>query len=102
VDKVITGLGKDKEPVVGGQSPVPDEVKSSVQDEASPSAESNLLFPKDHRTTSEIAFDLIQAKRAKERAQKQSAKSHRQKVEEFNQYLGDLSEHYDIPKVGPG
>lgn len=28
-----------------------------------------------------------------------AAKSHREKVEEFNKYLSQLSEHYDIPKV---
>jgi protein FAM32A len=29
-------------------------------------------------------------------------KSHRERVAEFNTYLQNLSEHYDIPKVGPG
>lgn len=42
------------------------------------------------------------AKLEAERAAKQASKSHRQKVEEFNQYLANLSEHHDIPKVGPG
>ncbi|KAL8488423.1 hypothetical protein ACS0TY_024628 [Phlomoides rotata] len=30
------------------------------------------------------------------------AKSHRDRIQEFNQYLANLREHYDIPKVGPG
>jgi protein FAM32A len=29
-------------------------------------------------------------------------KSHRDRIQDFNQYLANLSEHYDIPKVGPG
>lgn len=31
-----------------------------------------------------------------------SDKSHRDRIEDFNQYLANMSEHYDIPKVGPG
>lgn len=33
---------------------------------------------------------------------KMSKNSHRDRLDDFNQYLADLSEHYDIPKVGPG
>ncbi|XP_074311681.1 uncharacterized protein LOC141647392 [Silene latifolia] len=31
-----------------------------------------------------------------------SCESHRDRVNKFNEYLANLSEHYDIPKVGPG
>ncbi|KAL0287758.1 UNVERIFIED_CONTAM: hypothetical protein Sangu_2677700 [Sesamum angustifolium] len=37
-----------------------------------------------------------------ERLAKIAKKSHRDRIQEFNQYLANLSEHYDIPKVGPG
>lgn len=37
-----------------------------------------------------------------ERIAKAAAKSHKEKVSEFNSKLEQLSEHYDIPKVGPG
>lgn len=33
---------------------------------------------------------------------KSANESHRDRVQRFNQYLANLSEHYDIPKVGPG
>ncbi|KAL2932746.1 Protein FAM32A [Bienertia sinuspersici] len=33
---------------------------------------------------------------------KMSKNSHRDRLDDFNQYLANLSEHYDIPKVGPG
>lgn len=36
------------------------------------------------------------------RLAKTSDKSHRDRISKFNQYLANLSEHYDIPKVGPG
>ncbi|KAG8375331.1 hypothetical protein BUALT_Bualt10G0089100 [Buddleja alternifolia] len=37
-----------------------------------------------------------------QRLSKTAKKSHRDRIQEFNQYLANLSEHYDIPKVGPG
>ncbi|KAK3010475.1 hypothetical protein RJ639_012694 [Escallonia herrerae] len=33
---------------------------------------------------------------------KTANKSHRDRISDFNQYLANMSEHYDIPKVGPG
>ncbi|GAB2293049.1 hypothetical protein Dimus_027268 [Dionaea muscipula] len=33
---------------------------------------------------------------------KTANKSHRDRIEQFNHYLANMSEHYDIPKVGPG
>ncbi|XP_021744273.1 protein FAM32A-like [Chenopodium quinoa] len=33
---------------------------------------------------------------------KSANESHRDRVQRFNQYLANLSDHYDIPKVGPG
>lgn len=36
------------------------------------------------------------------RLAKTANKSHRDRIQDFNQYLANLSEHYDIPKVGPG
>ncbi|KAK6936847.1 Protein FAM32A [Dillenia turbinata] len=36
------------------------------------------------------------------RLAKTANKSHRDRIQSFNEYLANLSEHYDIPKVGPG
>ncbi|XP_010277209.1 PREDICTED: protein FAM32A isoform X1 [Nelumbo nucifera] len=36
------------------------------------------------------------------RLAKNANKSHRDRIQDFNQYLANMSEHYDIPKVGPG
>ncbi|KAF5741627.1 hypothetical protein HS088_TW10G00631 [Tripterygium wilfordii] len=36
------------------------------------------------------------------RLAKEADKSHRDRIQDFNQYLANMSEHYDIPKVGPG
>lgn len=50
------------------------------------------------KTTTELAFEQAQ----RERLRKKPQKSHREKVAEFNDKLAKLSEHHDIPKVGPG
>ncbi|KAL6216885.1 PREDICTED: protein FAM32A-like [Fragaria vesca subsp. vesca] len=56
----------------------------------------------DHMTPAERRY-MEQAERLQaQRLAKMAKKSHRDRVQEFNQYLANLSEHYDIPKVGPG
>ena len=37
-----------------------------------------------------------------DRVSKAADKSHKERVAEFNNKLEQLSEHHDIPKVGPG
>ncbi|KAG5519693.1 hypothetical protein PMAC_001849 [Pneumocystis sp. 'macacae'] len=54
------------------------------------------------KTPTEQRFEEIWRKRMDERVQKTAAKSHRERVAEFNKKLSELSEHNDIPKVGPG
>ncbi|PRP88510.1 hypothetical protein PROFUN_03238 [Planoprotostelium fungivorum] len=61
-----------------------------------------IVLPEDPRTESQKRYDEIQSKREMDQIKKKASKSHKQKVEEFNKYLGSLSEHHDIPKVGPG
>lgn len=65
----------------------------------SPNGGSKLV---DRRTEAEKRYEE-KAKVAEARVVSQmAAKSNREKVQEFNAYLGKLSEHYDIPRVGPG
>ncbi|KAK0543253.1 hypothetical protein OC846_006216 [Tilletia horrida] len=54
------------------------------------------------KTDAERRFDEIQRKRLSDKIKSEAKKSHKDKVEKFNTYLENLSEHYDIPKVGPG
>ncbi|KAI5080076.1 hypothetical protein GOP47_0005555 [Adiantum capillus-veneris] len=56
----------------------------------------------DHRTAAEKRYHEQKLKLEAKRLAKVASKSHRERIEEFNQYLANLSEHYDIPKVGPG
>mmetsp|Transcript_36224 Transcript_36224/g.61097 ORF Transcript_36224/g.61097 Transcript_36224/m.61097 type:complete len:114 (+) Transcript_36224:290-631(+) len=56
----------------------------------------------DTRTKAEKRYDeqmrTVDEKRMKEDAKK----THRERVKDFNDHLGRMSEHNDIPKVGPG
>ncbi|XP_033121325.1 protein FAM32A-like [Anneissia japonica] len=54
---------------------------------------------RDRRTPAEIAFERVQEKRKAQRILEKAQKKHKERVEEFNQNLDKLSEHYDIPKV---
>lgn len=54
------------------------------------------------KTPAQLAFEAAQKKKQQDKLPLLAAKSHKEKVAEFNEYLGKLSEHHDIPKVGPG
>ncbi|KXJ06018.1 protein FAM32A [Exaiptasia diaphana] len=75
------------------QAMVPETRNSSGEDQEIEKEEN------DNRTAAQKSFDQIQEKRAAERILKKAGKTHRQRVEKFNEYLDELTEHYDIPKV---
>ena len=54
------------------------------------------------KTPAEAAFEKAQQARLAEQAALAAQKSHKDKVAEYNAHLAKLSEHHDIPKVGPG
>jgi protein FAM32A len=56
----------------------------------------------DHLTPAERRFLQQTEKLELQRLAKMASRSHRDRIQQFNQYLANLSEHYDIPKVGPG
>lgn len=56
----------------------------------------------DRRTDAEKRFEARQIQLEKDRLKKLAGKSHRDRVKDFNDYLANLSEHHDIPRVGPG
>ncbi|MCJ1251091.1 hypothetical protein MMC30_008322 [Trapelia coarctata] len=37
-----------------------------------------------------------------ERLKREGIKTHKERVEELNRYLSNLSEHHDMPRIGPG
>ncbi|KAJ7492444.1 hypothetical protein FB451DRAFT_1218325 [Mycena latifolia] len=56
----------------------------------------------DRKTDAERRFEEVQRRRLTERVAKLANKTHKDRVSEFNAHLESLSEHHDIPKVGPG
>ncbi|KAG0633553.1 hypothetical protein HOY80DRAFT_610662 [Tuber brumale] len=54
------------------------------------------------KTEAERRFEERKRKRMDERLKKEGIKSHKERVEEFNKYLSNLSEHHDMPRIGPG
>lgn len=56
----------------------------------------------DRRTEAEKRHAERLKQLEEERLRKQAAKGYRDRVKDFNEHLASLSEHHDIPKVGPG
>ncbi|KAF8475894.1 hypothetical protein BDZ91DRAFT_769852 [Kalaharituber pfeilii] len=54
------------------------------------------------KTEAERRFEERKRRRLDERLLKEGVKSHKERVEEFNKYLANLSEHHDMPRIGPG
>ncbi|KAI8992183.1 hypothetical protein BDF20DRAFT_848807 [Mycotypha africana] len=66
------------------------------------SEEFKTVYQEVEKTEAERKFEETQRRRQMERVYKAATKSHKDRVQEFNQKLENLSEHHDIPKVGPG
>ncbi|KAF2014968.1 DUF1754-domain-containing protein [Aaosphaeria arxii CBS 175.79] len=54
------------------------------------------------KTEAEKRYDEMRRKRLDERLKREGVKTHKERVEELNKYLSGLSEHHDMPKIGPG
>ncbi|KAJ5798935.1 uncharacterized protein N7503_006440 [Penicillium pulvis] len=54
------------------------------------------------KTETERKHEELRKKRMHERLQREGVKTHKERVEELNKYLSRLSEHHDMPKIGPG
>jgi protein FAM32A len=54
------------------------------------------------KTEAEKRHDEKRRKRLEEKMRKEGVKTHKERVEELNKYLSGLSEHHDMPKIGPG
>ncbi|KAI0123084.1 hypothetical protein BJ170DRAFT_687787 [Xylariales sp. AK1849] len=63
--------------------------------------------PVDYKTETERRHEEFKRKKMLELAKSSSSrpellKTHKERVEELNTYLSKLSEHHDMPKIGPG
>ncbi|KAI4108514.1 MAG: hypothetical protein L6R37_000950 [Teloschistes peruensis] len=54
------------------------------------------------KTQAELQHEERRRRRLEERLKREGTKTHKERVEEFNHYLSNLSEHHDMPRIGPG
>ncbi|MCJ1398070.1 hypothetical protein MMC11_001267 [Xylographa trunciseda] len=54
------------------------------------------------KTDAERRHEERRRKRLDERLKREGVKTHKERVEELNRYLSGLSEHHDMPRIGPG
>ncbi|KAK7206260.1 hypothetical protein BZA70DRAFT_128793 [Myxozyma melibiosi] len=81
------------------ESPAPEEDKNEEKERE----KSSTPQPSEPiKTESERKFEELQRKRMEKELLKKASKSHKEKVQEYNKYLASLSEHNDMPKIGPG
>ncbi|XP_042504114.1 protein FAM32A-like [Macadamia integrifolia] len=92
---------KGNELSTGGSTGMSD--TSEALNEANQSGgDGNATAHNDHLTPAERRYLEQKEQIELQRLAKTSNKSHRDRIQDFNQYLANMSEHYDIPKVGPG
>mmetsp|Transcript_32399 Transcript_32399/g.55438 ORF Transcript_32399/g.55438 Transcript_32399/m.55438 type:complete len:113 (+) Transcript_32399:30-368(+) len=75
--------------------------KQVILDEV-PEEREEIEEPQDTRTAMEIRVEKLREEREREKIRELAKKSYRERVEEYNQHLDEITEHFDIPKVGPG
>ncbi|OBT45666.1 hypothetical protein VE00_03960 [Pseudogymnoascus sp. WSF 3629] len=57
----------------------------------------------DYKTPTEKRHEEMRRKRLEDRLKREGGgRTHKQRVEELNKYLSGLSEHHDMPRIGPG
>ncbi|KIX94567.1 uncharacterized protein Z520_09613 [Fonsecaea multimorphosa CBS 102226] len=54
------------------------------------------------KTEAERRYEEQRRRRLEERLKREGVKTHKERVEELNRYLSSLSEHHDMPRIGPG
>ncbi|NP_001351238.1 uncharacterized protein LOC103653892 [Zea mays] len=76
--------------------------KSSQTESDKNRDEENPHLDYDHLTPAERRYMKQKQKIDMQKIAKVANKSHKDRMQDFNQYLAKLSDHYDVPKVGPG
>ncbi|KAB8073171.1 hypothetical protein BDV29DRAFT_157859 [Aspergillus leporis] len=81
-------------------TPAPE--KSPVREQEDSDAGVSSSGPVPAKTEAERKYEEMKKKRLQERLKREGVKTHKERVEELNKYLSRLSEHHDMPKIGPG
>lgn len=86
---------------VGG-SAASGETPSDANEEEIDDADKSTAHYDDHLTPVERRYIEQKERIDVHRLAKKANKSHHDRIQDFSQYLANMSEHYDIPKVDPG
>ncbi|KAJ0988272.1 hypothetical protein J5N97_006628 [Dioscorea zingiberensis] len=97
-DSLVEG---DKLPE-GGSARLSDDNNEDINEDEKVGDEGHASACDDQLTPAEKRYIEQRERIDMRRLAKTADKSHRDRIQDFNQYLANLSEHYDIPKVGPG
>ncbi|KAJ3119891.1 hypothetical protein HK100_000114 [Physocladia obscura] len=89
--ELIAGESEFESALQGDGGELPPVSRAAVEETANPAM-----------TDAERRFEETRKKRAAAAAAKTAQKSHAERVQDLNKYLESLSEHHDIPRVGPG
>lgn len=87
---------------IGGSTALTDLNQEDIEDAEKFSGDKNDAPHIEHLTPAERRYMEQRQKIDEQKLAKVANKSHRDRISDFNQYLANMSEHYDIPKVGPG
>ncbi|XP_027344589.1 protein FAM32A-like isoform X1 [Abrus precatorius] len=96
-------VAEDETTAGGNEEPAKDSNDQVINDVSKSSSEGKTAAHyDDHLTPAERRYIEQREQLDVHRLAKIANKSHRDRIQDFNQYLANMSEHYDIPKVGPG
>ncbi|KAF1351061.1 hypothetical protein BDV97DRAFT_382672 [Delphinella strobiligena] len=120
VDKKRKKSKKDKSTTAGASTSTPTERASEIPEVESKNASGPGEDMQDEResrersatsrepetrmkTEAERRHEEMRRKRFDERIKREGGvKTHKERVEQLNKYLSGLSEHHDMPRIGPG
>lgn len=87
---------------LGGNADSTDQYQEDMDDVQKFDGDKNAAPHIERLTPAERRYMEQRQKIDEHKLAKVANKSHRDRISDFNQYLANMSEHYDIPKVGPG
>ncbi|XP_074371725.1 uncharacterized protein LOC141712619 [Apium graveolens] len=90
------------EALSGGNADLTDQYQEDMDDVQKFDGDKNAAPHIESLTPAERRYMEQRQKIDEHKLAKVANKSHRDRISDFNQYLANMSEHYDIPKVGPG
>ncbi|XP_071723990.1 uncharacterized protein [Rutidosis leptorrhynchoides] len=101
IDRAADDLTENQN-AISESTELPSDPNDEDADEAQKTGEEKGPSLVDNLTPAEKRYIEQRAQLDVRRLAREADKSHRDRIQDFNQYLANMSEHYDIPKVGPG